>query len=158
MKVFQYILKSLETFLIRSLFPSNAKNANKTKKTRTNFDLITDSLIEKYQTISIKFKIGFLYLLPKLYLNNEVDNLKGHTQIWHISFDKKVQIFQWLSKSKFLSFMTKVNPKSGRHFSMGHQVWHHFSWVTKYFKYFSDFYNWHLSISLQKWVQPGKLK
>ena len=81
MKVFQYILKSLETFLIRSLFPSNAKNANKTKKTRTNFDLITDSLIEKYQTISIKFKIGFLYLLPKLYLNNEVDNLQGHTQI-----------------------------------------------------------------------------
>ena len=32
-KVFQYILKSIETFLIQNYFYSNAKKINKTKKT-----------------------------------------------------------------------------------------------------------------------------
>ena len=51
-KVFQYILKSLQTVLIRNYFDSNTtvipKNTNKTKKAKANFDLTTDSLIEKY--------------------------------------------------------------------------------------------------------------
>ena len=38
-KVFQYILKSLGTILIRNYFSSNAKNANKKKKKGTNFEL-----------------------------------------------------------------------------------------------------------------------
>ena len=29
------------------------------------------------------------------------------------SLSKIIKIFQWLSKSKFVSFMTKVNPKNG---------------------------------------------
>ena len=41
-------MKSLETILIRNYSYSNAKNTNKTKVTRTNFDLTTDSLIKKY--------------------------------------------------------------------------------------------------------------
>ena len=49
------------------------KNTNKTKKkkNRTNFDLTTDSLIEKYWTISIKVKIHISQLMPKFYSNNE---------------------------------------------------------------------------------------
>ena len=45
-KLFQYILKSLKTFLIQSYLYSITKNTNKTKKTWTNFDLTTDFLIE----------------------------------------------------------------------------------------------------------------
>ena len=32
-----------------------SKNTNKTNRTGMNFDLTTDSLMEKYYTISIKF-------------------------------------------------------------------------------------------------------
>ena len=43
------MLKSLETFLILNYFYSNAKKMQiRQRKTWTNFDLKTDSLIEKY--------------------------------------------------------------------------------------------------------------
>ena len=36
---------------------------------------------------------------------------RGHIQIWrYFTWSKKIKVFQWLSKSKFLSFMPKVNP------------------------------------------------
>ena len=66
------------------------KNTNKTKKKKkrkkkngTNFDLTTDSLIEKYQTISIKFKIPISQLIAKNLLKqrclNEIRHyLTGH--------------------------------------------------------------------------------
>ena len=43
---------------IRNIFNSTviSKNTKKTTKTGANFDLTTDSLIEKHETISIKFK------------------------------------------------------------------------------------------------------
>ena len=42
---------------------------------------------------------------------------------------------------------------------MGHiRIWHYFSLVTKQLKYFTDFYNWHLSISLRKWALTIKVK
>ena len=44
------------------------KNTNKTKNTGTNFDLKTVSLIEIYQTISKKFKIGVSQLIAKILL------------------------------------------------------------------------------------------
>ena len=47
-KVFQYILKSLGTFLFKTISIVMPKNANKTKETATNFDLTTDSSFEKY--------------------------------------------------------------------------------------------------------------
>ena len=39
----------------------------------------------------------------------------GHIHIGHYIFflSKNTKVFQWLSKSKFLSFMTKVNPNNG---------------------------------------------
>ena len=44
------------------------KNTSKTKKTGRNFDLTTDSLIEKYQTILIKSKIRISQLIAKILL------------------------------------------------------------------------------------------
>ena len=40
----------------------------KTKKTGTSFGLETDSLIEKYETILIKFKISISQLIAKILL------------------------------------------------------------------------------------------
>ena len=42
-EVFQYILKSTETFLTQRYFYNNPKNTNKTKKTGTNCNLTVDS-------------------------------------------------------------------------------------------------------------------
>ena len=44
------------------------KNTSKTKIIGTNFDLTTDSLIENYSTISIKFKIHVSQLITKILL------------------------------------------------------------------------------------------
>ena len=44
------------------------KNTNKTKKNRTNFDLTSHSLIGKYQTISVKFKIVISQRIAKILL------------------------------------------------------------------------------------------
>ena len=35
------------------------------------------------------------------------------TNLTHISLTKNSKIFQWLSKPKFLGFMTEVNPNNG---------------------------------------------
>ena len=60
-----------------------------------------------------------------------------------------------LSKSKFLSFMTKVN--QNKRSEAKSDIFHGtFSNLASFFighkllTYFNDFYNWHLSISLQK--------
>ena len=42
------------------------RHKKKEKKNRTNFDLTTDSLIEKYCTISVKFKICLSQLIVKI--------------------------------------------------------------------------------------------
>ena len=61
------------------------KNTNTTKN-RTNFDLTTDSLIDKYQAILMKFKIGisqlFANILHKQRSLNQIRHyLTGHVQI-----------------------------------------------------------------------------
>ena len=84
-------------------------------------------------------------------------------QIWHLFFfSKHITVFQWLSKSTFLSFLTKVKPNNGYATKLdifprdifksdiifiGHKI----------LKYFNDFYNWHFSISLQKWAKSSKV-
>ena len=51
---------------------------------------------------------------------------------------KHFKVFQWLSKSKFLIFMTKVNPNRGNETKSDiflwdiFKIWHHFSMVKKY--------------------------
>ena len=61
----------------------------------------------------------------------------------YLSLSKIIDIFQYHSKSKFLSFMTKVDPNNRskiRHFSVGH--------IKRTLKYFNGFYNCNFSISL----------
>ena len=45
-----------------------SKKTSKTKRAGINFDLTTDFLMEKYYTISIKFKIHYSQLIAKLLL------------------------------------------------------------------------------------------
>ena len=74
-------------------------------------------------------------------------------------FDQKnIKVSPWLSKSKFLSFMTKLNPKNGNE---QNQIFFHgaYSNLTLFFigckirKYLNDFYRGSFSTSLQMWVQ-----
>ena len=54
----------------------------------------------------------------------------------YLSLSKIINIFQYHSKSKFLSFMTKVDPNNRskiRHFSVAH--------IKRILKYFKCFYN-----------------
>ena len=70
-------------------------------------------------------------------------------------FVKNIEVFQLLLKSKFLSYMAKVNPNNGNETKSGIFL-RTYSNLTSFFivhtilKYFNDFYNWYLSISLQK--------
>ena len=59
---------------------------NKTKNIGTNFHLTSDFLIEKYQTISVKFKTHIFQLIAKILLKQRSSNqttncLRGHIQI-----------------------------------------------------------------------------
>ena len=75
---------------------------------------------------------------------------------------KSIKVCQGLSKSKFLSFMTKVNTKKWkwnktRHFPMGDiQIWHIF-FYQKIFKYFSDLQNQDFSALWLKYGNETKL-
>ena len=62
------------------------KNTNETKKTVANFDLASDSLIEKCKTILTKLKIRTVQLIAKILLKQQSLNLirqslTGHVQI-----------------------------------------------------------------------------
>ena len=73
----------------------------------------------------------------------------------YIFLSKNIEVFQLLLKSKFLSYMAKVNPNNGNETKSGIFL-RTYSNLTSFFivhtilKYFNDFYNWYLSISLQK--------
>ena len=73
---------------MKLFFYGNAKKTNETKKKKneTNFYLATDSLSGKYETISIKFKIGISLLIAKMLhkqrtINQIRDYLIGYIQI-----------------------------------------------------------------------------
>ena len=54
------------------------KNTNKTKNTGTTFGLATDFLIEKYQAISMKFKIRISQLITTVLLKQRSLNQIRH--------------------------------------------------------------------------------
>ena len=54
------------------------------QKNRTNFDVTTDHLIEKYQTISIKFRICISQLFDKILLKQRSLNQIRHCLTGHI--------------------------------------------------------------------------
>ena len=71
---------------------------------------------------------------------------------------KNIEVFQWLSKSKFLSSMTKMNPDNENEtksdiYSSGTFKSDIIFVCCQNTKIFQDLHNWHLSISLHKWVQ-----
>ena len=73
------------------------------------------------------------------------------------------KVFQWLSKSTFRNFMAKVNLNNGNETKSDIFSWEIFKSVIifishKILKYDNGLYNWHFSISLQKWAQSSKVK
>ena len=57
--------------------------------------------------------------------------------------------------------MTKVNPNNGNDSDILHETYTNMTSLfigDKICKYSNDLYNWHLSISLQKWAQTNKTK
>ena len=89
----------------------------------------------------------------------------GHIQMWHrnVFYQKILKYFNDFQKSEFLSYMTKVNPNK---WNEKNQTFLHGKYSNlelfligrKILKYFNDAYNWHFSISLQKWAQTSKVK
>ena len=76
----------------------------------------------------------------------------------YIFLSKNIKVFQWFSKSKFLSFITEVNQtmkmKQSQIFFQGtYSNLISFLIGPKILKYFNNFHNWDLSISLQKWAK-----
>ena len=59
------------------------KNTGKAKKPGIDFDLITDSFIEKFEAISIKFKIRISQLIAKLLLKQQSLNQIRHCVVGH---------------------------------------------------------------------------
>ena len=92
--------------------------------------------------------------------NQATEMIQNQTYIFLLKY---IKVFQWLSKSEFVSFMTKMNPNNGNKTKSDIFPWDIFkSGIVfigcKILKYFKDFYNWHFSISLQKWAQSSKVK
>ena len=63
----------------------------------------------------------------------------------YLYLSKNIEVFQWLSKSKFLSFMTKVNPNNGNETKSDIFPWDIFKSDTISF-YFNDFQNQNFSV------------
>ena len=75
--------------------------------------------------------------------------------MWYIFLSKNTEVFQWFSKSNFLSFMTEGNPNNtnetksdifSRDIFKSDIMFH----CSQNAKISIDFHDWHLSISLQK--------
>ena len=101
-------------------------------KTETESDILLLAIVKsdfislsmkKFLSISMTFKTEtslFFFFLTKVNPNNGNqikirDISMGHPKIWHNIFfwSKQFKLFQWLSKLKFLSFMTKKDRRNG---------------------------------------------
>ena len=142
------------------------KDTNKTKRTKTNFDQTTDSLIEKYYTISIRFKIRISQLIAKILLKQQSliqirHCLTGHIQIWHnFLLSKNIKVlskFLWRKWTQTMKMKENQPFFHGRYSNLTSKCWNLTS-GHKILKYFNDFYSWHLSNPLQKWAQTSKVK
>ena len=94
------------------------KNTSKKKKLGTNVNLTTDSLLEIYYTISRKFKnLHFStycqnWLQTRKLQSNQTLFDRTYSNLKSFFLSKNIKVFRWLSKSKFSSFMTKMNPNN----------------------------------------------
>ena len=89
-------------------------------------------------------------------------------QIWHhpyLFLSKNIKIFQWLSISKFLSFMTKVNPNNVNENGSDIFPWNIFKSDTidlffylKFLQYLNDSQNQNFSVFELKWTKTMEIK
>ena len=70
------------------------------KKPASNFESATDSSIEKYQTILIKFKIRISQLITKILLKQRNLNQIRHRLTGYISMTFRIQIFHFYDCSE----------------------------------------------------------
>ena len=81
-----------------------------------------------------------------------------------ISFlSRDIKVFQWLSKSEFYSFMTKVNPNNGNETNQAfsHETYSNLTsyiFYEKMLKYFTDFQNQNFSVLWLQWSQTTEMK
>ena len=111
LKRFNYF-KIIWNFFNSKKFPKKCQKIQKRKKKkhRTNSDMTPDSLTEKPRISQFIAK----FLLKQQSISQIRHCLTWHIQIWNYFFlSKETKVFQWFSKSKFLNFMTKVNPNNG---------------------------------------------
>ena len=78
-------------------------------------------------------------------------------------FIESIKIFQWRSKSKFFSFMTKVNPNNGNETISDILAWTYLNltqhiFCQKILKYFNDFQNWKFQVLWLNWAQTMEMK
>ena len=94
-------------------------------------------------------------LLTQRNLNQIRHSLTGHIQVWHHVLIK--------SKSKFLSFLTKVNPDNGNETKPNIFVTNIFKsdaifFYQKILMHFNDFQSQNLSVLWIKWTQVMEMK
>ena len=85
---------------------------------------------------------------------------RTYSNLTSFFWSKNIKLFQWLLKSKFLSFMTNMIKNNGNETKcliFQKNFLGIYSNLTSFFtdcntlKYLNGFCQWHLSISLQKW-------
>ena len=113
---------------------------NQVNWSKITWDMCKSDSIFPYLQSSVLYTI---LMTPKQWTWNKIRHFStGHIQIGqHNFFVKTYKMFQWLSKSKFLSFMTKVNPDNGNETKSDIFPWDIFksgtiSFLSKYIKVF----------------------
>ena len=142
----------------------NPSNGNETKSAifpRTYSNLTSYIFCQNIKVFQWLSKSKFLTFMTNVNPSNG-NETKSAIFPWGIFksdviyfLSRNIKAFQWLSKSEFLSFMTKVNPNNGNETKLDnfHETYSKLTSLficRKILKYFNNFYNWHLSISLQK--------
>ena len=145
-----FILKSLETFLIPNYFYNNVKKYGTKKPGQI---LICDNRFHNWKILNYFNKV----LNSKRRLNQIKYCLTEHIQIWHLFFYKtNIKIFQWLSKSKFVSFMIKVNWNNGdetkSHFPLDVFKYDAIYVLIKKINCFKDVQNRKLAVLWPNWI------
>ena len=83
-----------------------SKNKNKAKKSETNFHLAADSFIKKYQTISIKDKIGISQLIAKI--EHKQQSLNQSDIVWKDTFKSDINfLLHWEILKYFNDFQNQ---------------------------------------------------
>ena len=106
------------------------------------------------------FSVNFSKFLRPPFLQNTSGRLLLNLTTYHFS-SKNIKAFQWLLKSKPLSIMTALNKimETKQNQTLFHESYSNlisFFIGHKILKCFNNFYNWHLSILVQKSAQTSK--